>query len=418
MSLSKELSTAKVLSKKISDAQREIRTKTLALKIGEQEQASSVDSLLKPVSEPLKKLAQIKEKKAKYWDGLREKYMSTNVKRERTSTPRLLPSLLKRLQTDSPRKRESVDSPETEYGSPLSNWDFDSPSLPVQTPDISIPATSSQQSPIDYDRKLLDRQYNQTVFENTPSLATRRNFKSPLSVSMPNSPKPSVEARQKVKFLERARESPSSAPVAFTALEEPSFPAPRDSLQYPNNQLPDIEAGGKESLMERFLKLHRDRAVQIDKATGVKSKEGKFYLGKKEISFLESPQALIDIDGEKYPMTRGLLELLFLKQPNEENVTSLDERSYKKIIEQTKLEPLSSKINKYVGTGLQNSPMMMIDTSTADGNTTFTYWNDVNELVDRLLLLKKSQAAGNDPSYGNNEILSILDELREDGYIY
>ena len=41
----------------------------------------------------------------------------------------------------------------------------------------------------------------------------------------------------------------------------------------------------------------------------------------------------------------------------------------------------------------------------------YIYWDDPNELVDRLRLLMASQAAGN-PSH-NNEILSIIEELRE-----
>ena len=44
------------------------------------------------------------------------------------------------------------------------------------------------------------------------------------------------------------------------------------------------------------------------------------------------------------------------------------------------------------------------------------YWDDPKELVDRLRLLLASQAAGN-PSY-TNEIISIIEELRESGIIY
>lgn len=44
-------------------------------------------------------------------------------------------------------------------------------------------------------------------------------------------------------------------------------------------------------------------------------------------------------------------------------------------------------------------------------HASYTYWNDPNELVDRLRLLIASQAAGNNGH--SNEIVSIIEELRE-----
>lgn len=48
-------------------------------------------------------------------------------------------------------------------------------------------------------------------------------------------------------------------------------------------------------------------------------------------------------------------------------------------------------------------------------NTDFIYWDDVNELVDRLKILIASRDAGNSNHY--NEILSIIEELTEAGII-
>lgn len=48
-------------------------------------------------------------------------------------------------------------------------------------------------------------------------------------------------------------------------------------------------------------------------------------------------------------------------------------------------------------------------------NIDYTSWNDPNELVDRLRLLTASKHAGN--TSHNNEIVSILEELREAGII-
>ena len=46
----------------------------------------------------------------------------------------------------------------------------------------------------------------------------------------------------------------------------------------------------------------------------------------------------------------------------------------------------------------------------------YVYWDDPNELVDRLRLLLAFQAAGN-PSH-TNEMISITEELREAEIIY
>jgi hypothetical protein len=45
----------------------------------------------------------------------------------------------------------------------------------------------------------------------------------------------------------------------------------------------------------------------------------------------------------------------------------------------------------------------------------YVYWDDPNELVERLRLLVASQTAGH--SDHNNEIVSIVEKLRESGII-
>lgn len=48
-------------------------------------------------------------------------------------------------------------------------------------------------------------------------------------------------------------------------------------------------------------------------------------------------------------------------------------------------------------------------------NTDYIYWDNPNELVDRLKLLIASQSAGN--TNHTNEINSIIEELKEAGII-
>ena len=46
----------------------------------------------------------------------------------------------------------------------------------------------------------------------------------------------------------------------------------------------------------------------------------------------------------------------------------------------------------------------------------YVYWDEPNELVDRLPLLLAERSAGN-PSH-INEIVSLIEELREAGIVY
>src|SRR5947199_409178 len=65
--------------------------------------------------------------------------------------------------------------------------------------------------------------------------------------------------------------------------------------------------------------------------------------------------------------------------------------------------------NKILGKGLLLTMML------TDNKIDYVHWNDPNELVDRLRLLESSRQAGNNAH--DNEILSIIEELREAGII-
>ena len=57
----------------------------------------------------------------------------------------------------------------------------------------------------------------------------------------------------------------------------------------------------------------------------------------------------------------------------------------------------------------------MMVKSNSSSSIDYIYWDDPNELVDRLRLLMAEQQAGNKSH--SNEILAIVEELREAGYI-
>jgi len=70
--------------------------------------------------------------------------------------------------------------------------------------------------------------------------------------------------------------------------------------------------------------------------------------------------------------------------------------------------------NERYGTGLLPTVMTLRKNNSSRVN--YIYWDDPNELVDRLRLLVASRAAGN-PNH-DNEIMSIIEELRESGLVY
>lgn len=131
----------------------------------------------------------------------------------------------------------------------------------------------------------------------------------------------------------------------------------------------------------------------------------------------------LNVGSKTFEHTKGLLNLLFYKKP--ENYTISDLKNYKKILLLTNghrkrfnvRSPIrtSKKSYKYKaiikplfqsGKGLQTE-YMIVNSNPVD----YSYWDDPNELVDRLRLLIASSSAGH--TGHNNEIISIIEELRE-----
>ncbi|XP_066585621.1 uncharacterized protein [Prorops nasuta] len=132
---------------------------------------------------------------------------------------------------------------------------------------------------------------------------------------------------------------------------------------------------------------------------------------------------------EYYPGTKGLFELIFMKEP--EDYTKYDLGTYKSILSQTNVhredntstgnlrgnkghkwkEIIStlfpSKAKLVQGNGymrVTNNPVSYVD------------WNDPNELVERLKLLIASSAAGH--TNHHNEIQSMIEVLHEEAFYF
>lgn len=132
----------------------------------------------------------------------------------------------------------------------------------------------------------------------------------------------------------------------------------------------------------------------------------------------------IFIDDNKYKVTPGLLQLIIYKKPRDYDANDL--KVYKEILALTNAHKRNNDPNQGMkGSRAYKYTKIIKNLFKSEKNTTFEgqglmqtlkkpnyiYWNDPNELVERLKLLLSSQSAGHNNH--NNEIVSIIEELRE-----
>ncbi|KYM95372.1 hypothetical protein ALC62_13986 [Cyphomyrmex costatus] len=180
--------------------------------------------------------------------------------------------------------------------------------------------------------------------------------------------------------------------------------------------------------------LSDKKAVNIDVVYGIYFSDEGTMLGDKRITLSKNDDIIID--GQRYDGTPGLYELIFMKFPNESICTDDDIQTYKSILLTTNAyrrghnagnQVLGNKGHKYkniiaplvlgkkVGTGIKKKFDLPCAMSLTDNRIDYVHWDDPNELVDRLRLLEASRQAGHNGH--DNEILSIIEELREAGLI-
>lgn len=169
---------------------------------------------------------------------------------------------------------------------------------------------------------------------------------------------------------------------------------------------------------------------------GVRKERGKIMLGS-YVATIDDKK--LEINGHTYNLTHGLSELLFKKVPDLKIITEEDKRIYKLLLLETNAhrrdfnpkKPIKS--NKGIKYLQIIRPMFQVpkehitsNESCAQGqglptmkkvssSVSYVYWDDPNELVDRLKLLVASRDAGNTGL--DNEIISIIEELQESGIL-
>ncbi|CAB0041108.1 unnamed protein product [Trichogramma brassicae] len=195
---------------------------------------------------------------------------------------------------------------------------------------------------------------------------------------------------------------------------------------------------GEDEMTRDYLSLVKMQSNELDKLYGVRQENDQYHLGKSPIS-IDGDK--VYIGDEPYIKSKGLLELLFKKNPDPKHITNTDMKTYKEILDSTNvhrkgfaydgdlrkcnskkfeniIEPIfktgSGLLPRYkvVKRGYGLLPRYKVAKSR-DSLKDFVYWNDPNELVDRLRLLVAEKSAGNNAH--DNEITSIIEELREDG---
>lgn len=178
------------------------------------------------------------------------------------------------------------------------------------------------------------------------------------------------------------------------------------------------------------------QAKSIDIPFGVRIERGKLKLGN---TILHEQDHTLNVAGKTLEKTVGIMELLFKKIPNMNIITQEDLANYKMLLSETNAHRRGYDPNKPINSnkGFKYKSIIKplfkytrIPTTSTEsvsvGNgirliknlkkdTDVIYWNDANELVDRLKLLFASRDAGNTGL--DNEIIAIMEELWEAGII-
>lgn len=183
----------------------------------------------------------------------------------------------------------------------------------------------------------------------------------------------------------------------------------------------------------RYIKMYTSKDVKTDQTFGLHSAKSHLYIGSEPIVVLENN--ILFPDGETFHGTEGLWQLICLSEPKDFNDN--DYNNYEKIILKTNnyrhnndvhakqvkssrgykylniIKPILQKngILKYYkkesGSGLRLQKVI------TNKPVEYVYWNTLDELLEKLYILYGEIKAGNKNPSLYNEIIAILQEIRE-----
>lgn len=181
------------------------------------------------------------------------------------------------------------------------------------------------------------------------------------------------------------------------------------------------------------LETNEDKLLNV--TYGVRRDDkGELVIGNTPITFKTIGKSTkLTFNDKIYDLTPGLKELLFENKPDECMIAEKDKLVYKDILVHTNAHKrgfvssgqiLGNSGKKYssIIKPLFNEPGKTLKQGGSlkilkkyRPNTDFVYWDDPNELIERLKILVASKNAGN--TNHDNEIISIIEELKEAGII-
>lgn len=210
------------------------------------------------------------------------------------------------------------------------------------------------------------------------------------------------------------------------------------------------ESNGNDTLLSLKKEDMMDMYEHFNVPFGIQTKNKKLMMGNSAVSLSYIPDAshaekryIITINDKKYELTAGLKELLMRNKPDLTIVTEKDKSEYKEMLINTNahkrnfdpngklkgdkglkyctiIKPLFSQLNERNTDLVKKLPQLksggyLPELKQYKSNTDYIYWDDPNELIERLKLLIASKSAGNNNH--DNEIVSIIEELKEAGII-
>ena len=124
-----------------------------------------------------------------------------------------------------------------------------------------------------------------------------------------------------------------------------------------------------ESVKQSYLQTLENRPNSLDNIYGIRIEDNVLKIGDSPIHFTKP---YVKVQNENYSKTIDLVQLFFQKQPDLKHIGSNDVENYRKIVEVTN----AFRKNYSETQPLHKSKRM-----------DYVYWDDPNELVDRLRLL-------------------------------
>ncbi|XP_026322221.1 uncharacterized protein LOC113231895 [Hyposmocoma kahamanoa] len=183
------------------------------------------------------------------------------------------------------------------------------------------------------------------------------------------------------------------------------------------------ESNGNDTLLSLKKEDMMDMYEHFNVPFGIQTKNKKLMMGNSAVSLSYIPDAshaekryIITINDKKYELTAGLKELLMRNKPDLTIVTEKDKSEYKEMLINTNAHKRDFDPNGKLKDLVKKLPQLksggyLPELKQYKSNTDYIYWDDPNELIERLKLLIASKSAGNNNH--ENEIVSIIEELKE-----